>query len=442
MVISASHDPHDDSMRASRGHPSEAGEKCKPIPQAFSHTLHFCHRQKKDHLSKTAMRHSLIALFLIQAPLVSAETITPSALSAVFDQSAELKKAWDQCPADQKKGMEFLLTNMPPRDVKSLHAEFLLENVKLAYQARKEMPWGKDIPEEIFLNDVLPYAVLDETRDNWRADFYTRFKKIAADATTAAQALERINAAITTEVGVEYNTKRRAPNQGPYESMQLKMASCTGLSILLADALRSVCIPCRIAGTAMWTTMEGNHNWNEVWLPEQKRWMITEYTPDKKGLDHAWFIADAARGIPGSVAHGIYATSWEKSQQHFPMVWNMRDTSVPGMDVTQRYIDLGAKHMVKPGECELRIEAYLIQADGTKKREALDIEVRQFDVIVAKGKTPSPTADMNEFLRIRVPQGVRYQVVIPDQDPNRPRAMEAIAPKNKEEFLRVKLEVK
>jgi hypothetical protein len=442
MVILASHDPHNDSMRASRGHPSEAGEKCKPIPQAFSHTLHFCHRQKKDHLSKTAMRHSLIALFLIQAPLVSAETITPSALSAVFDQSAELKKAWDQCPADQKKGMEFLLTNMPPRDVKSLHAEFLLENVKLAYQARKEMPWGKDIPEEIFLNDVLPYAVLDETRDNWRADFYTRFKKIAADATTAAQALERINAAITTEVGVEYNTKRRAPNQGPYESMELKMASCTGLSILLADALRSVCIPCRIAGTAMWTTMEGNHNWNEVWLPEQKRWMITEYTPDKKGLDHAWFIADAARGIPGSVAHGIYATSWEKTQQHFPMVWNMRDTSVPGMDVTQRYIDLGAKHMVKPGECELRIEAYLIQADGTKKREALDIEVRQFDVIVAKGKTPSPTADMNEFLRIRVPQGVRYQVVIPDQDPNRPRAMEAIAPKNKEEFLRVKLEVK
>lgn len=392
------------------------------------------------------MRTLLLSLSLITAPLLAAETTAPQALSALFEragqQGEELKKAWDQCPADQKKGMEFLLSNMPPRDVTTLKAEFLLENVKLAYQARSEMPWGKDIPEEIFLNDVLPYAVLDETRDNWRADFYQRFKKIAGDATTASQALERINAAITKEVGVEYNTKRRAPNQGPYESMQLKMASCTGLSILLADALRSVGIPCRIAGTAMWTTMEGNHNWNEVWLPEQKRWMITEYTPDKKGLDHAWFIADAARGIPGSVAHGVYATSWEKSKQHFPMVWNMRDTSVPGIDVTQRYIDLGAKHMVKPGECELRIDAYLTQADGSKKRESLDVEVRQFDVVVAKGKTPSPTADMNEFLRIRVPQGVRYQVVIPTENPNRPRAMEAIAPKNKEEFLRVKLEVK
>jgi hypothetical protein len=331
---------------------------------------------------------------------------------------------------------------MPQRDVKSLKADFLLENVKLAYQARAEMPWGKDIPEEIFLNDVLPYAVLDETRDNWRADFYQRFKKIAGDATNAAQALERINIAIAKEVGVEYNTKRRAPNQGPYESMELKMASCTGLSILLADALRSVCIPCRIAGTAMWTTKEGNHNWNEVWLPEHKRWLFTEYTPDKKGLDHGWLIADAARGVPGSVAHGVYATSWKKTAAHFPMVWNMRDTTVPGVDVTQRYIELGAKSMIKPGECELRIDALITLPDGAKKREALDIQVRQFDVVVAKGKTPGATADMNEFLSIRVPQGVRYQVVIPGTDSNRPRAVAAIAPKDKEEFLRVKLEVK
>lgn len=390
------------------------------------------------------MRFSLLALCLLTAPLVAADASMPPALAARVEKmaSAELKKAWEQCPADQRPGMEFLLTHMPEKDAASLKADFLLENVKLAYQARNEMPWGKDIPEEIFFNDVLPYAVLDETRDNWRADFYQRFKKIAGDATTASQALERINAAIAKEVGVEYNTKRRAPNQGPYESMKLKMASCTGLSILLADALRSVGIPCRIAGTAMWTTKEGNHNWNEVWLPEHKRWLFTEYYPDKKGLDHGWLIADAARGIPGSLAHGVYATSWQKTKQHFPMVWNMRDTSVPAVDVTQRYIELGAKTMVKPGECELRIDAFFTQPDGSKKREAVDIEVRQFDVVVAKGKTPAPTADMNEFLSIRVPRGMRYQVVIPGEDPNRPRALESIAPQKKDEFLRIKLELK
>jgi hypothetical protein len=349
---------------------------------------------------------------------------------------AELQKAWELCPKEQRKGMEFLLTHMPARDTTTLKAEFLLENVRLAYQARAEMPWGKDIPEDIFFNDVLPYAVIDETRDNWRADFFQRFKKIAGDATTAAQALERINAAISNEVGVKYNTKRRAPNQGPYESMELKMASCTGLSILLTDALRSVCIPSRLAGTAMWTTIEGNHTWNEVWLPEHKRWMFTEYDPSKKGLDHGWLLGYAARGIPGSVAHGIYATSWQKTPHHFPMVWNMRDTSVPGVDVTQRYIDLGAKTLPKPGECELRIDAWQLQPDGSSTRQAIEIEVRQQDVLVAKGTTPTTTADMNHFLTIRVPQGMRYQVVIPG------KSATAIAPKAKEEHLRVKLELK
>jgi len=378
------------------------------------------------------MRTAWIFLSLLVCPILCAQG--PN-FERQGKQIVELKKAWDQCPPGQRKGMEFLLAHMPARDTTSLKAEFLLNNVKLAYHARAEMPWGKDIPEEIFFNDVLPYAVLDESRDNWRADFFQRFKKIAGDATTAALALERISAAISKETGVQYNTKRRAPNQGPTESMQLKMASCTGLSILLADALRSVCIPCRIAGTAMWTTIEGNHTWNEVWLPEHQRWLFTEYDPDKKGLDHGWLLDYAARGIPGSVAHGIFATSWKPSPHHFPMVWNMKDTSVPGIDVTRRYIDLGAKNLVKSGDCELRIDAWQLQADGASVRKPLEIEVRQQDVLIAKGTTPNATADLNHFLTIRVPQGMRYQVVVPG------KIHVAIAPKANEQFQRVKLEL-
>lgn len=372
-------------------------------------------------------------------PLPEAVTKT---IQSAGENAAELEKSWAQCPDEQRPGMEFLLSHMPERDATKLKADFLLENVALAYQARKEMPWGKDIPEEIFFNDILPYASLDEARDPWRADFMKRFRGIAGDAKTASEALTRINAAIEKELGVQYNTNRRAPNQGPAESMKLTMASCTGLSILLADALRSVSIPCRIAGTAMWTTKEGNHNWNEVWLPEQKRWMFTEYNPDSNGLDHGWLVADAARAVPGSVAHGVYATSWKTTKHHFPMVWNFRDTTVPAVDVTERYIELGAKTLAKPGECELRIDAFKKQADGSPKRESVEIEVRQFDVVVAKGKTPTATADMNEFLTIRVPQGVRYQVVVIGNNPEQPQAIEAIAPKDKEAALRVKFELK
>ncbi len=363
--------------------------------------------------------------------------------------AAELEIAWNQCPEAQRKGMEFLVESMPARDAASLKGDFLLENVRLAYEARSLMPWGKDIPEEIFLNDVLPYAVLDESRDRWRADFMKRFSAMVKDAKDASTAREIINAKISQELGVTYNTKRRAPNQGPAESIERKMASCTGLSILLCDALRSVCIPCRIAGTAMWTTMEGNHNWNEVWLPENKRWMFTEYDPDKKGLDHGWHLLEAARGIPGSQFHGIFATSWKKHSssndkeagRFFPMVWNIEDTSVPALDVTQRYIDLGASSLPKTGECELRVDAVALMPDGKEQRQASKVSLRQADVLVNEGTTPTITADTNEFLVFKIKQGQRYQLLLLDEQ-SKPLEERVVAPTKDDAQLRMKLVIK
>jgi hypothetical protein len=55
---------------------------------------------------------------------------------------------------DERRGMEFLIANMPDSDLQSLSADFLLENSNLAWQARRELPWGQQIPEAIFFNNV------------------------------------------------------------------------------------------------------------------------------------------------------------------------------------------------------------------------------------------------------------------------------------------------
>ena len=52
----------------------------------------------------------------------------------------------------------------------------------------------------------------------------------------------------------------------PMSTMVFGYASCTGISILYVDALRSVGIPARLVGTPAWHGKEndGNHNWVEV----------------------------------------------------------------------------------------------------------------------------------------------------------------------------------
>lgn len=317
----------------------------------------------------------------------------------------DLKDATLKLAANHQQAAAFLVDHLPERDITMLTPEFLAKNVSLAAQARNEFPWGKEIPEDKFLNDVLPYATLDESRDDWRAGFLERFRRQVSGCKTATAAAMVLTSGIRNELGVKYSTNRRAANQGPAESIKRKLASCSGLSILLVDALRSICIPARIVGTAMWTTKEGNHNWVELWLPETKSWQFTEYNPDQAGFDHGWLLPDAARAIEGSVVHGIYASSWKDTGQHFPLIWDLQDRSVPGVEVTGRYLALGAETLPAPEECELQIE---VTSDG--RRLPLDLKVMQGDIITAIGISPSLTDDTNHYFTTKVKRGQRYQV--------------------------------
>ena len=119
------------------------------------------------------------------------------------------------------------------------------------------------MPKEVFLNDVLPYASINERRDRWRKDFYTRFKPLTAESRTPGKTATRLNQEIFSLLNVRYSRRRPKADQSPYESMEAGLASCTGLSVLLIDACRAVAVPARFVGTPMWSDRSGNHSWVE-----------------------------------------------------------------------------------------------------------------------------------------------------------------------------------
>src|SRR5262249_45122380 len=112
-------------------------------------------------------------------------------------------------------------------------------------------------------------------------------------------------------------------------------ASCTGLSIVLVDACRAVCIPARVVGTPLWVNKRGNHTWVEIW---DRGWHFTgACEQDPKGLNRGWFVGDAARARKDSYEHAIYAASFQKTKAHFPLAWDPKRRDVPAVNVTDRY---------------------------------------------------------------------------------------------------------
>lgn len=332
-------------------------------------------------------------------------------IATAGDNAKELKKALKEVPRNEREGMAFLISYMPERDAKSLSADFLLENVQYAYKARAEFPWAKEVPDSVFLNDVVAYANLNENRESWRKDFYERFKKYVAPCKTMREAIDSVNKNVRDELLVDYNTKREKPDQAPYESMRQHMASCSGLSILLTDAFRAVGIPSRVAGTPAWHDDRGNHNWNEVWIDGQ--WRFTEYYPSDD-LDQSWFLTDAGKAVKEDVRKAIYAASFKPTGCYFPLVWDENIRYVHAENVTDRYTSLyRAQLSAMPADgshVALRVMVFKDKdhAEASGDRVATNLDVFKGDKQLYGGRSTGATQDMNDVLTFNVEKNQQY----------------------------------
>ena len=329
------------------------------------------------------------------------------------DNAKELQKALKSVSKEQKEGMAFLISYMPERDAKTLTADFLKEHVQYAYKAKAEFPWAKEVPNDIFLNDVVAYVNLNENRQSWRKDFYERFRKYVANCKTMREAIDSVNKNIRDEVVVDYNTKREKADQAPYESMRQHMASCSGLSILLTDAFRAVGIPSRVAGTPNWYDERGNHNWSEVWVDGD--WHFTEYYPSED-LDKSWFMADAGKAIKEDVMKAIYAASFKPADTYFPLVWDWNIHYVHAVNVTDRYTSLyRAQLSAVPADdqhVDLRVMVFKDKdhAEASGDRVATNLDVFSGDKQLFGGRSTGATQDMNDVLTFKVEKNKSYTI--------------------------------
>jgi hypothetical protein len=332
-----------------------------------------------------------------------------TALAQAKANRGELEKALNATPKEQRAGIAFLIAHMPAKDLTTLKADFLLKNVDLAYKARAAMPWGKAVPEELFLNDVLPYASATETREPWRQEMMDLCMPIVKDCKTLTEAAQALNAAIFTKLKVKYSTQRSRPDQSPSESMKSGMASCTGLSILLIDACRSVGVPARLVGIPKWVNKPGNHMWVEVWDGD---WHFTGACEhDKNGLNRTWFIGDAALAKKDSVMNAIYASSYKRTATTFPLVWDLRAKDVYAENVTERYT-----RAKKAPEAVTRLMVRVWEP-GRKKRASVPVKlVDEADAKnVRMGTSRGETADTNDMLTFVVPHKKTFVVDVAGQ---------------------------
>lgn len=285
--------------------------------------------------------------------------------------------------------LPFLLKHLPLMDLSDddFHFSNLYDNALWAFHSREMYPWAKSLDEQIYREYVVPHAVVDEPRRGvWRHEFQWLIETkilnnlslnlLSSTSKQIRRILVEINRTIWNIFGngeIIYSPDLAPEIIAPKDVIDKKRASCTGLSLVVIYACRSVGIPARLAGVYNWNdgnrrsglcatrcqtqkrtassealsddkqplcSALNNHSWIEVF--DGERWVFTGAheapSDDTHALNNTWFYPEKTNlQIAGDPEFAIRSTTYSNHSQIFPLAWNPSYPGVYSIDVTHWY---------------------------------------------------------------------------------------------------------
>ncbi len=258
--------------------------------------------------------------------------------------------------------------------------------------------WGEAIPEDVRSAALAPDQVLDEEPCDWRPALTPLIRPAVAGCRTAREATLAVASRMTELTGIYYDQGRRKPCMNVLEALAEKKVSCTGQSIALVCALRSVGIPARAVGVLTWNHVRGNHTWVEAWFEGQ--WHMIEF--NESDFNTPWVMEAVGMLNPAVLIQRVIARQ-DGGEHFFPTVWNLR-SGLRGVDVTERYLALArdwyAQNGVPADRQKLMVDIYPRSAEP--REVVLENEAGE---VLARAQLPTKQDDMRRFATLLLPRG-------------------------------------
>ncbi len=258
-------------------------------------------------------------------------------------------------------------------------------------------PWSETIPPEVAACALTPDRVLDERPCDWRPVLAPLFRPLVENCATAREATLALASRIGETTGVIYSRERRHPCMNALEALEEKKVSCTGQSILLACALRSVGIPARAVGVRTWNHVAGNHTWVEAWF--EGGWHMIEF--NEKDFNTPWVMEAIGMLDPARSTQRVLAAR-PGGALRFPTVWSLWG-KVDAEDVTDRYLALAREWYATsgvPADCQ-RLMVDVLPRPADPRPVLLENEAGEE---LARATLPVATDDFRKFATLLLPR--------------------------------------
>ncbi|MCD4770478.1 MAG: transglutaminase domain-containing protein [Bacteroidales bacterium] len=199
----------------------------------------------------------------------------------------------DKLQKREEEALKFLYAYMPLNDLADYDGDFFLANVQTTFKAKDSSPWGKDIPEDIFLHYVLPVRVNNENLDSFRIKYYKEINARLSSIKSIKEAALEVNHWCHEKVTYQPADIRTS---APISTILSSRGRCGEESTFVVAALRTVGIPARQVYTPRWAHSDDNHAWVEVWSDDGNWYYLGACEPEPV-FDKGWFTEPARRAM-------------------------------------------------------------------------------------------------------------------------------------------------
>ena len=233
---------------------------------------------------------------------------------------------------------EFLVDNLPLTDAVAMSVADLREHIDYAFLARRTMPWGKDIPWDIFLHYVVPHRTSQEPVQAWRKQFFEELVPLAAEGKSMREAALELNNWCYLKAAY---IRSRPWDQGPMSTIRRGGGRCEEKGILLIAAARAIGIPARYVTTPRWQFINDNHAWVEVWI--DGGWHYMGAADPGYDLD----VSGASNKLKRAVL--IQASAFGQFEEPGESIYRLGD-NFSIFNVTKSYVDVGQLEIAVIGD--------------------------------------------------------------------------------------------
>ena len=152
-------------------------------------------------------------------------------------------------------------------DLETVSAEYLIENIDLAFQAWREKPWARELTFEAFREYVLGYRGDNEPVNSFRPTCLARYADLPErmkDPTDVYEAAALVRQDVHRWVPFNDLYYLHPTDQSFEEMARSRNGRCGDISNMMMYAMRSVAIPAAVDFTPWWANRDNNHAWEVI----------------------------------------------------------------------------------------------------------------------------------------------------------------------------------